>query len=238
VGRSRQHAYAYFLLPSPHALTAVARRRLRALQEFSELGAGFRLAAADLEIRGAGEFLGSKQHGHIAALGFDLYCQMLERVSQELRGEPVIERAPAALHLGIDIKVPETYLPDAGDRLALYKRIAGARDEADVERLQAETEDRYGHLPPPGVNLFEMARLRLIAEHARVKSVDVADARLQIRFHDQPPIEPAAIVAMLARERGTLTPSGMMLLPAPERASDRIRAVREILQRVLGRPAA
>jgi len=238
VGRSLQHAYAYFVVPSPHTLTDTARKRLKALQEFSELGAGFRLAAADLEIRGAGEFLGSKQHGHIAALGFDLYCQMLERAVQELRGEPVMERAAAALHLGVDIKVPESYLPDASDRLALYKRIAGAREEPALDRLQVETEDRYGHLPAPGRNLFDLARLRLVAEEAGVKSVDVADARIQIRFHDRPPVEPVRLVEILARERGTLTPSGMMLLPAPERASDRIRAVRGVLERVLGRPAA
>ena len=238
VGRSRQHAYAYFIVPGSHTLTEVARRRLKALQEFSELGAGFRLAAADLEIRGAGEFLGSKQHGHIASLGFDLYCQMLERAVAELRGEPVAERAPVSLHLGVDIKLPESYLPDPGDRLALYKRLASTRDEADVDRLQGETEDRYGHLPPAGTNLFDLGRLRVVAERAGVKSIDVADARLQIRFHDRPPVEPARVVEILARERGTLTPSGMMLLPAPERASDRVRAVRGVLERVLGRPAA
>ena len=233
VGRSRQHAYAYFIVPRPHTLSDLAQRRLKALQEFSELGAGFRLAAADLEIRGAGEFLGSRQHGHIAALGFDLYCQMLERAVQELRGEPVVEKAPAALHLGVDIKIPESYLPDSGDRLALYKRLALARVESDVDRLQAETEDRYGHLPAAGRTLFDLARLRLVAERAGVKTVDVQDAKLQIRFHDRPPLEPARIVQILARENGTLLPSGMMIVPAPEKPSDRIRAVREVLEGVL-----
>ncbi|MDX1388970.1 MAG: transcription-repair coupling factor, partial [Acidobacteriota bacterium] len=110
VGRSEHRAYAYFIVPGRDALTDDVRKRLRALQEFSELGSGFRLAAADLEIRGAGEFLGSKQHGHIAALGFDLYTQMLERAVAELKGEPVEEREPASLHLGVDIKVPESYI--------------------------------------------------------------------------------------------------------------------------------
>src|SRR6185369_15566996 len=100
VGRSEQHGYAYFITPGRQATSDLARRRLRALQEFSQLGSGFRLAAADLEIRGAGEFLGSRQHGHIAALGFDLYTQMLERAVHEVRGEPVVERASVALHLG------------------------------------------------------------------------------------------------------------------------------------------
>jgi transcription-repair coupling factor (superfamily II helicase) len=238
VGRSEQHAFAYFIVPSPHTLTEPARRRLKALQEFSELGAGFRLAAADLEIRGAGEFLGTRQHGHIAALGFDLYCQMIERAVREFRGEVVEERAAPALHLGVDIKVPERYLPDEGDRLALYKRLAVARDLAEVDRLQADTVDRYGHLPPSGQNLFELARLRLIAGQAGVKSVDVAGERIQIRFHDGAGLEPQRVVEIVARERGTLTPSGMMILPAPERAADRIQAVRGLLERCLGRSAA
>jgi transcription-repair coupling factor (superfamily II helicase) len=236
VGRSAEHAYAYFVVPSAHTLTELARKRLKALQEFSELGAGFRLAAADLEIRGAGEFLGSKQHGHIASLGFDLYSQMLERAVRELQGETVPERASATLHLGVDIKIPERYLADVGDRLALYKRVAGSRDEAEVDRLQAETEDRYGHLPAPGKNLFDLARLRLLADRAGVKNIDVAGERLQIRFHESAPVEPRRVLDVLARERGSLTPSGMMILPAPEKASERVQALRGILEQVLGRP--
>ena len=237
VGRSHLHAYAYFVIPGRHDLKDEARKRLKALQEFSELGAGFRLAAADLEIRGAGELLGSRQHGHIAALGFDMYCQMLERAVQELRGEPVEERLPASLHLGIDIKIPESYLPDPGDRLALYKRIAQATKEAEIDRLRAETEDRFGHLPRAAQSLFELARLRLVAEELGVKSVDAIEDKLQIRFHDRPPIEPSRVLELLAREGGSLTPSGMLQLPAP-RGGDRIQSVAAVLRRVLGRTAA
>ena len=236
VGRSEHRAYAFFIVPSREAFRDDARRRLRALQEFSELGAGFRLAAADLEIRGAGELLGSRQHGHIAALGFDLYCQMLEHAVQELRGEPVTERPPATLHLGVDIKIPESYVADTGERLAHYKRLAVARDDDRIDRLQAETEDRYGHLPPAARRLFDMARLRLVAERSGVRSVDVADGKLQIRFHERPPVEPALIVEMVGREGGTFTPSGMLLLPAPERASGRIAAAQRVLERLLSEP--
>jgi transcription-repair coupling factor (superfamily II helicase) len=233
VGRSHQHAYAYMVVPSRHHLSEIARKRLRALQEFSDLGAGFRLAAADLEIRGAGELLGPKQHGHIAALGFDLYCQLLERAVQELKGEPVVERKPVGLHLGVDIKIPEHYLPEAGDRLVVYKRLAGARDAADVDRLQAETEDRFGRLPAAGEHLFDMGRLRVLAEQAGVKTIDLVEDTLQIRFHDRPPIEPAKVLEIIARERGTLKPSGIVLLPAPPRGADRIETVSSLLRSML-----
>ena len=230
VGRSAQHAYAYFLIPGRQTLTDSAERRLKALQEFSELGSGFRLAAADLEIRGAGEFLGSRQHGHIASLGFDLYCTMLEHAVSELKGEPIEERAPVSLHLAVDIKLPESYMQDVGDRLALYKRLSVVRDAAHVDRLQTETEDRWGHLPPPGRNLFELARLRLAAERAGVKSVDIVDTKLQVRFVEKAAIDPRRLIELVARRRGSMTPSGMVTLPAPDKRGERIRAVREILE--------
>jgi transcription-repair coupling factor (superfamily II helicase) len=237
VGRSHHHAYAYFLVPSPRRLGEDARKRLRALQEFSDLGAGFRLAAADLEIRGAGELLGPRQHGHIAALGFDLYCRMLEHAVQELKGEPVADVHPVSLHLGVDIKIPETYLPDTADRLTTYKRLAQGRSAEEIDRLQADTEDRFGHLPPSARNLFDLGRLRLSAEAAGVKSVDVVDDALQIRFHDHPPVVPSRIIQIVTRERGTLKPSGMLVVPAPPRGSDRIAAVATLLQQLIGQPA-
>jgi transcription-repair coupling factor (superfamily II helicase) len=232
VGRSAQHAYAYFLIPSRETLSDPARKRLRALQEFSELGAGFRLAAADLEIRGAGEFLGTRQHGHISALGFDLYCQMLERAVNELQGEPVDERPPPNLHLGVDIKLPDSYMSDAGDRLALYKRLAGLREAAEVDRVQGETEDRYGHLPPAGRNLFDLTRLRLAGQAVGVRGVDVVDAKLQIRFHQDSPVPADRIVEVVTEQSGNLTPSGMMVLPAPDRAGDRLGSIRAVLERL------
>ena len=233
VGRSEKHAYAYFLVPSRESLTEVARKRLRALQEFSELGAGFRLAAADLEIRGAGELLGAKQHGHIASLGFDLYCQMLERAVADLEGEPAVARETASLHLGVDIRIPDSYMSDSGERLALYKRLAGMVDEEEVGRLQAETEDRNGRLPVQGRNLFDMARLRLLMEAAGARRVDAVEGKLQIRFQADADLDPARIVEMFKKDRGSLTPSGLLIVPAPPRATDRIAAVQDILRRIM-----
>jgi len=230
VGRSHHHAYCYFLIPSRYDLSAEARKRLKALQEFSELGAGFRLAAADLEIRGAGELLGPRQHGHIAALGFDLYCQLLERAVHELKGEVVPERRPPSLHLGVDIKIPESYLADPGHRLALYKRLAGAAQTADVDRLQAETEDRYGHLPAAATNLFDIARLRLAAEEAGVKSVDLVDDRLRVRFHEAVAVPVDRVMALVTRDGGALTPGGALVLPAPAHGPERIRYAAAVMR--------
>src|SRR6185436_493584 len=146
VGRSDVRAYAYFLVPSRRTLTPVARRRLLALQEFSDLGAGFRIAALDLELRGAGDLLGARQHGHIAALGFDLYLKLLEEAVREYEGEaPAPENA--TFNLGIDIRLPDAYVPEPNLRLAVYKRIASAQSPEELDEVRAEIEDRYGKLP-------------------------------------------------------------------------------------------
>jgi transcription-repair coupling factor (superfamily II helicase) len=138
------------------------------------------------------------------------------------------------LSLGIDIKVPQHYLAESSERLVLYKRLAQARVADEVDRLQAETEDRFGHPPKPVVNLFSMAQLRLIAEEAGVRSVDLAENSLQIRFHERPFVEPARLVELVGREGGSLTPSGMLILPAPPRDVDRVEAVRGVLREMLG----
>ncbi|HXV76396.1 MAG TPA: TRCF domain-containing protein, partial [Candidatus Polarisedimenticolaceae bacterium] len=174
-----------------------------------------------------------RQHGHIAAVGFDLYCQILERAVGELKGEAVEEPHPVSLHLGVDIKIPESYLPEAGDRLVIYKRLAGARDDDDIDRLQAETEDRFGRLPVAGRNLFAMGRLRVLAEAAGVKAIDLIDDRLQIRFHDLPAVDPRTVLAVTAEQGGTLKPSGVVVLPAPPQGADRIGSVAALLDRML-----
>ena len=138
VGRSNRRAYAYLLIPSEAELTPIARRRLAAIREFSDLGAGFRVAALDLELRGAGNLLGGQQSGHMDALGFDLYTQMLERTVAELRGEAGRGRDVASrINLGVDVAIPEDYISDMGQRLRTYKRIASARDDETLRHHPA-----------------------------------------------------------------------------------------------------
>ncbi len=166
-----------------------------------------------------------------------MYCQMLERAVQEMRGETPAERKPANLHLGVDIKITAKFLPDAADRLVVYKRLASASTCEEVDRLQAEIEDRYGHLPGNVQNLFAMGRLRLIAEQMGVHSVDLVEDEMVIRFHEELPIDPQRILELVRQGRGSLSPSGRLTVPAPPKGVGRIEAVSTLLQRLAGEAA-
>ncbi len=237
VGRSDVRAYAYLLIPSQRKLTDVARRRLKALQEFTELGAGFRVAARDLEIRGAGDLLGARQHGHIAALGFDLYCRMLEQAVQEKRGEaPAAPEVRVTLELGVDYRLPDHYVPDAHQRLVLYKRVAAAAESDDLPRVREEIEDRFGHLPPEAENLLALARLRHLAEGLGIARMDVARGRLRLHFVDAAPVDPGRLLAWVrSGTDATLSPSGVLAVPVPAEAEARLEAAQELLETLADR---
>src|SRR4030095_1595173 len=162
VGRSNRRAYAYLLIPSDDSLTQIARRRLAAIREFSELGAGFRIAALDLELRGAGNLLGGQQHGHIEAIGFDLYCQLLERSVEELRTGQELPDVETAINLKLDLKIPSDFINDELQRLRIYKQIASTRSQDEIDALYRELEDRFGAMPLQVRNLLEYARLRVL----------------------------------------------------------------------------
>ncbi|HZS10663.1 MAG TPA: transcription-repair coupling factor, partial [Nitrospirales bacterium] len=173
VGRAGQQAYAYFFTGDEGALSPDAQKRLLAIQEFTELGAGFRIAAADLEIRGAGNFLGKQQSGHIAAVGLDLYMQMVEQAVQRLRGTVVEEEPEPTLHISVSAFIPEDYVPDAHQRLSLYKRLTSVTQMGDLAVLHGEIVDRYGPLPDPVERLFEVMEVRVVAKASRLASVEV-----------------------------------------------------------------
>jgi transcription-repair coupling factor (superfamily II helicase) len=231
VGRSNRRAYAYLLIPGEQELSPIARRRLAAIREFSDLGAGFRIAALDLELRGAGNFLGGQQSGHMDALGFDLYTQMLERTVAELRGEQVDDETSVSINLGVNVAIPDDYIQDMGQRLRTYKRVSSARDEGTLADIRRETEDRYGRLPPPVEELIAYARLRRLAEEVGVISIDKTADGIAIKFGEKARISPEKLrVLVSTRERATFTPSGVLRMDlSDEEADDVLRAAREML---------
>ena len=211
VGRSNRRAYAYLLVPAEQELTPVARRRLAALKEFSDLGAGFKIAALDLELRGAGNLLGGEQSGHIDAVGFEMYTSMLERTIRELKGEEVAEKPSTHLNLGIDLRIPTQYIAEENQRLRMYKRAAGVENEAQLEDVRKELQDRYGPIPSPVRNLLAAAALKLLCERTGVLSVERKRDVVTVKFAEQAAVDPERLAHFVAHARGAqFTPGGVL----------------------------
>jgi transcription-repair coupling factor (superfamily II helicase) len=241
VGRSNRRAYAYLLIPPEQELTEIARRRLAALKEFSDLGAGFKIAALDLELRGAGNMLGGEQSGHIEAVGFELYTSMLEAAVKEMKGESSEERPTTQLNLGIALRIDESYVPEENQRLRLYKKIAGAASEAAVNEVRAEMEDRYGAPPDATVFLLEAALVRLECERIGIARVDRKRAGLHIRFTENATVDPQRLMRLVAKnaKRGAqFTPQGLLKFPLDATRSDEVLLEIQELLANLAPPAA
>ncbi len=241
VGRSNRRAYAYLLIPPEQELTEIARRRLAALKEFSDLGAGFKIAALDLELRGAGNMLGGEQSGHIEAVGFELYTSMLEAAVKEMKGESSEERPATQLNLGIALRIDESYVPEENQRLRLYKKIAGAENEAAINEVRAEMEDRYGALPDATVYLLEASLIRLECERIGIAQLDRKRAELQLRFTENAAIDPQQLMRLVARnaKRGAqFTPQGLLKYPLSATRNDELLLeIRELIQNLAPAPA-
>jgi len=230
VGRSNQRAYAYLLVPEDVSLTQLATRRLAALKEFSALGAGFRVAALDLELRGAGNLLGGQQHGHINAIGFDLYCQMMERAVSALKGEETKPEMRSTINLGLDIRIPQEYIPNENLRLRTYKRIAGITNDAEREEVDRELADRFGPAPPAVGNLLDYALLKGLAERILVSSIERRANEVAIKFHPETTLPPEKLVGLI-RSKGEgmrLDPGGTLWMRI-ERRGRIAESVRNVL---------
>ena len=214
VGRSNRRAYAYLLVPADTELSEIARKRLAALKEFSDLGAGFKIAALDLELRGAGNILGGEQHGHIGAVGFDMYIKLLEETVHELKGEEAPLQVHSTLNLGLDIRIPSDYISDEHQRLRSYKRIADASTpEATAETL-AELEDRYGPAPEAVRHLLKFSALKGSAQKLGIEAIDRRAGVLNVKFHKEAHIDPARLMSLVtATEGAQFTPAGVLRLP-------------------------
>ncbi len=233
VGRSSRRAYAYLLIPAEEALTPLAQRRLAALKEFSDLGSGFRLAALDLELRGAGNVLGAEQSGHLNAIGLDLYLRMLEQTVDELKGKPARPEVRTTLNLGLEIKIPDSYIADESQRLRMYKRIAGLANPDERAELEAELVDRYGAIPAPVMTLLDYALLKSLAERLLVQSVDRKADEVWIRFHEQTPLEAARIAEFVQNHPGaSLRPDGVLRIHLRGRDGEFIGQLQKCLQQL------
>ncbi len=236
VGRSDRRAYAYLMLPAEIELTPVARRRLAALKEFSDLGAGFKIAALDLELRGAGNLLGGEQSGHIEAIGFELYTQMLDRAVREMKGEATSDEAETQLNLGLNIRIPVDYIPEENQRLRMYKRIAGVETESQLSDVRAELQDRYGEPPPAVRNLLEYATLKLLAVRVGATGIERKRDVVTIKFRQNAVIDPAKLAQFVSSQRGTqFSPDGMLKFSLNASAAQEVlRRLRTVLEQLAG----
>ena len=238
VGRSSLRAYAYLLVPPETVLSDVARKRLAAMKEFSELGAGFRIAALDLELRGAGNMLGRQQHGHIEAIGFDMYVQMLERAVAKLKGEEAAPELRTTMSLGMDVRIPPEYIPSENLRLRTYKRISTIATEAERLDVHKELEDRFGTLPKAVENLLEFAALKTLCERLRIAAVERQGSKIALRFHPETTLEPAAVVKVIRSRKGIrLDPTGVLWMEL-ERGESATVALRKVLSGLRGESAS
>ncbi|MBN1570288.1 MAG: transcription-repair coupling factor [Acidobacteria bacterium] len=223
VGRSDRRAYAYLLVPSDETLSEVARKRLAAIREFSDLGTGFRVAALDLEIRGAGNLLGGEQHGHIETVGFDLYCQLLEHTVEELRGEKPEEEVSTSINLNMDIRIPEAYIADSGQRLRMYKRISSAATAEELDALRQEMVDRFGPYPEQVENLFRYAGLRQETLAMQIQSVEKNRNQIFFRFVDHSKVSAEKLMKLVTRnKKASFSPQGLLTLEVPDLPPSRL----------------
>jgi len=207
VGRSDRPAYAYLLIPPETSLSPVARKRLAAIKEFSDLGSGFRVAALDLEIRGAGNLLGGEQSGHIDAVGFEMYMKLLEDTIRELRGEELEDDTRATVNLRINVRIDESYIRDMNQRLTVYRKVASSRSENELAATLDEIRDRYGAPPETVLNLAAYGRVRILADRLDVDSIDREGRLVVIKFRPTARVDPVRLVNVVSRWPGaTLVP--------------------------------
>jgi transcription-repair coupling factor (superfamily II helicase) len=237
VGRSHHQAYAYLMTPQDKKLTADAIKRLEAISAADHLGSGFTLATNDLEIRGAGELLGEEQSGHIQAIGFTLYLEMLDRAVNAIRNgsKPDLN---AALDQGIEVNmhlpalIPDDYLPDVNMRLTLYKRLSNCQTKQQLHELQVEMIDRFGLLPEPVKTLFRLTELRQLGEQLGLKKIEAGPNGGRLQFTDRTVVEPMTIVQMVQSDPAIFRLQNndqLSFTRAMDTAEERFAQVNEIL---------
>jgi transcription-repair coupling factor (superfamily II helicase) len=233
VGRERQQAYAYLLTPADGRVDEQAQRRLRVLQELTELGSGFKLALRDLEIRGAGNLLGAEQHGHIAAVGYDLYSKLLAEAVRELKGEMPDSTVEPVIGVGVEAYLPDAYVPEVNQRLALYKRLTAVSTVAEVDDLRGELTDRFGPLPEPVARLLEVVVLRVAARALGIEKIEAGGRTAVVSFAPSTRVSPERLVQLIRGSRERLRMKGEFAVEA-SMPSGEWPVTREALMQLLG----
>jgi transcription-repair coupling factor (superfamily II helicase) len=233
VGRSDRLAFCYLLVPSNRVLSADARKRLAAIQEFSDLGAGFRIAAKDLEIRGSGNILGGEQSGQIAAVGFEMYTKLLEEAIRELKGEKIEEEVQTSMNLGVDIYIPQDYISDENLRMMFYKKIASATTEMRLDDIRNEMRDRFGALPANVEALLHFVKVKYRAQQIGVLSIVREGARAIVKLTPQAKIDPNKLLLLIQENPNVkFSPNGVLSLPLRVQGIAVIEAIEEVLQKI------
>jgi len=237
VGRADENAYAYLLLSNKSNLTKEAEKRLRALMDFSQLGAGIHLAMHDLKIRGGGNILGFSQSGHISAIGYELYLKMIEQSIAELKGEEWHEEINPEININMPAYLPGDYIADTDMRLNLYRRLSSLREESDLKAMVEEMQDRFGPLPPEVVNLIGVMSVRLLLKKTGVVKLDVSEDALTFTFSPDTNIKPERLVAVVEdkRKRARFLSDNKLKLMTGRRSPDEaLSEVKKVIQNLSG----
>jgi transcription-repair coupling factor (superfamily II helicase) len=233
VGRGSHQAYAYLIIPGDLTLSKDAMRRLRAIQELSELGSGFKLAIQDLEIRGAGNLLGPSQSGTITAVGFELYTQMMEKAVRELKGEEVVEEITPEIHFHLPAFIPEAYVEDPRERLSLYRRLSLSRSEEEVEMVREELIDRFGKIPKEADHLLEVIKVKILLTRLSIKKFEEAPSQFVLTFDESTRVSPQRVVDFVHQGEGKyrFTPDSKLVIEGwPDARRDPFGAAKKLLQ--------
>jgi transcription-repair coupling factor (superfamily II helicase) len=233
VGRSDRLAFCYLLVPSDRILSSDARKRLAAIQEFSDLGAGFRIAARDLEIRGAGNILGGEQSGQIAAVGFEMYTKLLEEAIREMKGERIEEEVQTSMNLGVDIYIPHEYIGDENLRMTFYKKVASASTAERLSDIRNEMRDRFGALPANVENLFRFVNVKWFAQQIGVLSIVRDGARGIVKLTPQAKVDPNKLLLFISENpQAKFSPNGVLSFPLHEHGPEVIDAIEGVLNQL------
>ena len=236
VGRAQQQAYGFLFYPQGRVITEGAQKRLRVIEEFTELGSGFKIALRDLDIRGTGNILGPEQHGYIATIGYEMYCKLLNETVKTVSGEEVKESVETRINLPVEAYLPDEYVPDSRQKVSLYKKIAGIETATRRADLEAEINDRYGKIPEPVEILLEIAQLKHLSKELGIQTIAAGDEQIKITFDDaKSQVDPTRLIQLIRQDRRLrLVPPARLVVNMQGLAGKTlVLAVKAILRRLI-----